>query len=913
MGKCSICGKLGHNKNNKKFHPIKMETPETKSVFIPVEEEPKNERVIREDIPHYPRTLSNLLKQLLSGKSVSSILTGLTETNRGHVGEAILRLMVMFGIDPNNPVQKVSPLITNPSTKRLSLMSPTEIESIISSGLTNSGGSDKIDVAWEQTGKIYACSSKFGKKTIKSVSDLQISDMLTDFTHGGGYTLDGKKIEPINVVGSVLVYDGEQTQRVKEKAGVSNRVSVENMNIILDIHHLERAVSVMREKCKECDTSDIHCIIRSLLSTEKPPLKLRFHQKLICKKAERLSTDVLIGALPRSGKTFIGAYLSTKSKQIIVITTRPSETRDSWNKVFRSHCEFASYSIMNLNASSVSDIVEYHRNGKPIVVISSLQFLKGDADTSCRTILEGLTWDIALLDEIHEGGSTILSDKTLDRFLGSKCKRVMLTASYQKPVEYYNVPPSNCIYWDLEDSKLMRSWGKSSVLKRLCEKYGEDDVLSVQSEMKSSGETDATIRSVYESAPRLGILTTSMQVDVYAELSRTLSSPDNLYGFSMRSLFMTNKSGKKFQNQTAVDTFLSIISGSDKVSRFPRGDMSMFARIRRNQSLLDHRSGDEFMTQMWFLPYGVGQTLDNVKRLLKERIQKNSILRNYTVLFLDSGMKDMVGEVRQTVVDARASGKYGVILLTGNVGSLGVSLPDVDVAFLLHDFTSADMTYQQMMRVLTEADGKRCGLVVDFNIWRILETLDTYASNRCGTSARSTEERIQWYISHLVDIDVDMIECVESPTRFPNDTLVSELTKHWRRMIENTGKSLSVLSRIPCELDDDDQSSLERIAKPSKIGKDTKVVIKTKEQDALPDGVERVMETKSGGESKEDDTPEEKTEKKMKANLNEVLSRIIPELSLMTDETDLLKALEKIIANDEQREAMNEFLTRVYS
>jgi hypothetical protein len=281
-------------------------------------------------------------------------------------------------------------------------------------------------------------------------------------------------------------------------------------------------------------------------------------------------------------------------------------------------------------------------------------------------------------------------------------------------------------------------------------------------------------------------------------------------------------------------------------------------------------------------------------------------------------MKDMVEEVRQSVQDARASGKEGVILLTGNVGSLGVSLPDVDVAFLLHDFTSADMTYQQMMRVLTEAPGKRCGLVVDFNIWRTLETLDTYASSRCGTSARSTEERIRWYISHLVDIDIDMIECVESPNRYPRDTLVSELTKHWRRMIENTGKSLSVLARIPCDLDEDDQSALERIAKPSKSGKGSKVSIKTKDQDALPDGVERVVETVESRESNEDetkdyDTLEEKTEKKMKANLNEVLSRIIPELTLMTGETDLSKALEKIIANVEQREAMDEFLKLLYT
>ena len=55
-----------------------------------------------------------------------------------------------------------------------------------------------------------------------------------------------------------------------------------------------------------------------------------------------------------------------------------------------------------------------------------------------------------------------------------------------------------------------------------------------------------------------------------------------------------------------------------------------------------------------------------------------------------------------------------------------------------------------------------------------------------------------------------------------------------------------------------------------------------------------------------------KTEKKMKANLNEVLSRIIPEVALMTGETDLLKALETIMANDEQRGAMNGFLELLY-
>lgn len=869
----------------------------------------------------YPRMLEQLVAAILKGGTVSEIITGLSESERGHIGEAILRILIWFGIDPNDPHKTVTPLETNPFTKRLRVLRPDEIETRIFSELTNSGGSDKIDVAWMQGDKIFVCSSKFGKNEINSIAELEIGGMLTDFTHAGGYTLNGKKIEIENVICGVLVKNGKEAQYVKENSRASNRVSVENMKFILDINNLEKEVYILREKIQVCDTTEIRKIIRTLLLINKSPIQLRYHQKLICMKAERLSKSVLIGALPRSGKTYIGAYLSKNFKRIIVITTRPSETRESWNKVFENHSEFYNHTIFNLTSSTVDNIVRYSNTNKPLVVIASIQFLKGDENAIYRKKLISLGWDISLLDEIHEGGSTILSDKILDKFIGVDCKRIMLTASYQKPIDYYDIPPSNCIYWDLEDTKLMKRLTnlnyKHIILKfqigRLSKKYGKD-VWKCFKYMINHGESIESILSPYRKAPQLGILTISMQENVYKELFKTLSTPENVYGFSMRSLFMTTSSGKKFQNQKAVDTFLSIISGSDKVSRFRQGDMSMFARIRRYQSLQEHRDGNEFMTQMWFLPYGVGQTLDNVKRLLNERIGKNRILRNFAVLFLDSGMKDMVEEVRQTVVDARASGKDGVILLTGNVGSLGVSLPDVDVAFLLHDFTSADMTYQQMMRVLTEAPGKRCGIVVDFNIWRILETLDTYATNRCGTSARSTEERIKWYISHLVDIDVDMIECAESPDRFPKDTLVSELTKHWRRMIENTGKSLSALSRIPCELDEEDQSSLERIARLSKASKGSNVTIKSKNQEALPDGVERVVELEeSNAGQAQEETPEEKTEKKMKANLNEVLSRIIPEVALMTGETDLLQALEKIMANPEQRKAMNEFLKLLYT
>ena len=86
---------------------------------------------------------------------------------------------------------------------------------------------------------------------------------------------------------------------------------------------------------------------------------------------------------------------------------------------------------------------------------------------------------------------------------------------------------------------------------------------------------------------------------------------------------------------------------------------------------------------------------------------------------------------------------------------------------------------------------------------------------------------------------------------------------------DDVGKSLSALSRIPCELDDEDQALLESIVNP-------------------------------------------KNKKKKKADLNEVLSRIMPTLLVLSGgEKDLLKALQKVSADPTHREIMDDLLKRI--
>jgi superfamily II DNA or RNA helicase len=861
--------------------------------------------------------LRELLTRVLSGETASTILAGLTPQNKGHVGEALLRILVLLGIHPTNTASFVIPYHSIPATRRLEAISgSSERLNILNTGLINAGGSNKIDVPWRDKHMIAVCSSKIGVSQVKSIADLEIGAMLTEFTEGGGYTEHGKPVHRASVVPYVLVGNKSEILHLAEKSKASNKVSKDNLNP-LDIDDLNRMCAVLLERIEQCPSKDFEAILNHLLSDEKPSLRTRLHQKLICSKVMRLilsgKKTILIGALPRSGKTYMGAFIAKYFKKILIITTRPGETRTQWNKIFKDHREFSTYMVKDLNSSSSDEIALSNKNGDNMVAVASIQFFKMDE----RDRLIGLDWDLVLLDEIHEGGSTELSQAMLDTYIGTKPTRVMMTATYTKPVEYYMIPSECCCFWDLEDVRLMRSWGEPGVFARLCDKYGALDVTAARDDTYKSGETDASIRLCYVNAPRLGILTNIMQQDIYDKFRSLTKYPDNIYGFSMRSLFMLAKDGKSFQNQQKLDEFLACVSGSDYMTRYGKhGNMSMNARIRRYWKTIGHRDSDEFMTQMWFLPYGVGQRISDVKPLMMARISANSHYKNYAVHTLDSGSKmdgvkvdDFSKAVASAVVDAKAQGKKGLILLTGNVGSLGVSLPEVDVAFLLHDIESADMNYQQMLRVLTEMMNKKYGIVVDFNVWRVLTTLNTYATSRCGQAEKSSADRIRWCVSNLIDVDPDLWECTESPETFPQDRIANELTMQWRKMLERTGTSLHALAREQIDLGED-QKELDQIAKPLQEGSSKISLEVNPDQEKLPSG----MEQRDNGDDDDEDEDDEKEEIIKKVNLNDILARLIPEISILSGcKHDLREAMNIIQNNPKYLESMNEFLINLYN
>lgn len=857
------------------------------------------------------KTLLDIVIRIKRGDSASKILSNLSPSEKGHVGEAIFRVLLTFGINPFNSSIPVFNYTINVNTRSL-VKQTNNLNSILRDKIHVGSSTGKIDCAWSDGSYTYMLSSKIGIFEVKNVKELEIGAMLLCLHEAGGYTIDGNKIRRDSVIPYVLVDNKSVVNKVKERAHASSIETTQNLNI-LDMNDLDRMCAILKERLKI--SSDLTEGIVKVLSDPRSILRLRFHQLLISIKIMNLIKKgvkyILLGALPRSGKTYIGAFIASHYKRILIVTTRPTETSNQWKSVFDNHSNFLINSTYNLDTSTIETVSHKNRIGENIIAIVSTQYLKNQE----RNNLKELKWDFVIFDEIHEGGSTELSQEMLTNYIPKDAIQLMMTATYTKPVIYYSIPLENCIFWDLEDVSLMRNWESDKTYERFCEKYSKDDIDKAIYESYDSGETDSTISELYKKSPKIILLTTAMQQSYYNKISILLKSPDNVYGFSMLSLFSTNKEKTAFQNPKAVDLWLDLVTGSNSIEHYKKGRMSMFDRIRRIHNSNNHRKNDNFITMLWFLPSAIGQTLDPIKSCLKTHIEKNSVLKNYAIMRLDSGeYTDIQTSISTQVVAAKANNKDGLIILTGNVGSVGVSIPELDVGFLLHDRESADQTYQQMMRVLTEMLNKTVGIVVDFNLWRCLNTLNIYAMNRSGQTELSSSERIHWCISNLIDIDPDMYDDnTPSGEKSTREKILDVLTTQWQKMLERDGYSLKRLCDPRNFIDlGEDQKELDTIAKYTKGRSilESNSLELNPDQEKLSNGI---SSENSGETSSEDEEEEEEEKKVLIINFNEILARIIPDIAILSGlNSRLIESMKYVHSSKEKRNAFNEWFRQTY-
>jgi hypothetical protein len=120
-----------------------------------------------------------------------------------------------------------------------------------------------------------------------------------------------------------------------------------------------------------------------------------------------------------------------------------------------------------------------------------------------------------------------------------------------------------------------------------------------------------------------------------------------------------------------------------------------------------------------------------------------------------------------------------LILLAGNQLTLGITLPFVDLVFLLNDISSSDKIIQMMYRCMTESINneendkinkgvKKIGFVVDLNISRVLNTCLHFHVEK----PLNVEQKITYLVeNNLINIDSDLFGNRDNKTNLIKDLL----------------------------------------------------------------------------------------------------------------------------------------------
>lgn len=442
--------------------------------------------------------------------------------------------------------------------------------------------------------------------------------------------------------------------------------------------------------------------------SQKPILELRFHQDLITHQLMTGigvgSKDFLIGAKARSGKTycigglFMKYYQKYQSLNALIITPAPTETISQFtDDLFYKFSDFIDFNVTLLNQKKVD--LNMDKNN---IIIVSKQFIDGFL---FENKLFQLPLDLIVFDENHFHGTTANAKNIISTYCSSSKKtiKVYLSATYQKPLNEWNIPDDCQFYWDIFDEQMC----KKRDINGLIQKHGDDVTLFLNQENKES------LLCVYDNMPELHIITNVMEKPICKSNTTLFSLTEN-----------------KFNYTDKVDKLLRYIGGNKPTSIFER-----IKNISESQNSRTKLNNKHFTSQLWFLPYGKDMLIENVSKCLKERMLKNRVLSKYEIMIVNSKkefkLKNAKEEIKNREIKAKQDGKSGLILLAGNQLTLGITLPFVDIVVLLTDTLSTDRLTQMMFRCMTESihtdendkinsGDKKIGFVVDMNIPRVL-------------------------------------------------------------------------------------------------------------------------------------------------------------------------------------------------
>lgn len=633
--------------------------------------------------------------------------------------------------------------------------------------VNNSCGNGTSDVSYTVRDDLYLSSSKYFER-VRSIDDYDISGLIQLWD-----SLYRTQYRDLCVV--LFVRDRDEFLKMAQRA---NKSHLNKVTHVFGIAEMERMVSVIRDALR---TQDLEDYMRVMTSTQRTPLNLLFHQRLMLSMTLACQDDrtrlglrplwIIWGALPRSGKSYLTAGHILRSiergmRSFLLVTPIPNETIHQFkDDLFDRLAEFADVDMVvgNEITEHVKAYQEATAAGKPTrpfvaMMSKQLDHAASRNDPGKLGVACGFSFDTIYYDEGHCGGSTELSLQMFESYTDpSRTQIIMMTATYHKPHTVLGVPAENIILWDLDGLEAARK-GNMEGLRKI---YG--------THVDATGTTPEELRATYSKEPRMCLMSAYHKPSFVERFRAIHGERTSCLGADLNRIFDLNKEDK-FSNQEAVRQTVGILLGSgiDTDDR-----LCVMDNIRAHANEKGGRGGSHGLSQMWFLPYGQGRQIEHVSRELKELLEAHPEGRKYHVVSLNEHTGDLRAFIANEEAISRGLEKKGTIILTGKRASMGISLPRVDIVVLLTHTSSADDVYQKMWRCMTRDVGKSYGYVIDMDAHRVLNTLLIYDANSRSASERTIRDRIT-RLSKIVDL-ADIL-CMD----MSHKDIVQELHSIWQ-------------------------------------------------------------------------------------------------------------------------------------
>ena len=724
----------------------------------------------------------------------------------------------------------------------------------------NSGGYSDITFLNKRAENedLYFISVKYFEKDEKKIDSYDVSKLCV---------LQEKHKDPKRTVHIYLfVKDKKKAIANFERQNISSNVLIkfvnprgkyENIYDSSDLHKYYFKLRQLFEQYNYFETQeDIDKFEQYYLGDIKPPFIPRFHQKLFIDKINHLiihgkELGVLVGAIPRSGKSYIMAgsileyvkeYESRnpqgKKLNFLMITPAPNETFSEYTDIFENHIDFKNNNI-NCKVFRGKITADSLNKGKHNVIIISKQKLgwsepgkEGDEkiDSIKKKINDMFkeiknSIELMYLDEAHFGMSTEKSIqilKLLDNF-GKKIPKIYVTATYNKPLTIYGIKGNCKLTWDVNDINIMKNLNESSINDNpIKDRFGKElyeNALEWRGD-KTGKDILKNLTDTYSIYPKPHLITSLWHSDkLQAEKGKI---KDTNYGFDMAKLFMT-KNGS-FENKDQIYEMLRYYFGKpDKNMDYSDQDFyktkGIIPRIKSMCSGVSRTMQEKHMTsQLWFLPVGSnGLINDKITALLEVLLNPEFMKLDYHYYTYVDGKKgldpsgyvtymenshNIKSEIEQLEDNIR-KGRNGVrgrnlIILTGNRLQLGISLRNVDIVVMWNSVESTDAIFQMLFRSMTEVNitdcddsgfcpKKKWGFMVDLNPQRSMTNVNLFSENINYAKQGSDKSKEYRQIIDLIDIDGDIINEVDNQDEIVND-LFNRLYEAWDRDVESIKK-----------------------------------------------------------------------------------------------------------------------------